>query len=440
MNGDGRPDDAQRVLPDPPRLRVLVVGSGWRFTSGISYYTWHLVAALHRHGHAVSAVLMRRLLPARLYPGRRRVGKPVTDQTYDPTIPVFDGIDWWGVPSLWRAVRFLRARRPEILVLEWWTATVLHSYLLLVLAARMVGAKVVVEFHEVLDTAELRIPFVSAYSRTVASFILRRANGAVVHSRHDLELLGSVYHLRDIPVVVAPHGPFDHLLGSAAAAASEITEPSRRTGGSDPEGRTDPDRDGDPLRLLYFGTIRPYKGVEYLVEAFNRLTAEQAQRLTLVVVGETWEGWTQPAELIASSPHRDRITFVNRYVEDAEVAAYFARADAVVLPYLRSSASGPLHLAMSHGLPLVVSDVGGLREAAEDYAGAIFVRPADVSALATSFDTLRARRGRRYADPHSWSRSVAAFEELALAMGVSGRVPPHADADGDAVSLAEERL
>ena len=72
------------------------------------------------------------------------------------------------------------------------------------------------------------------------------------------------------------------------------------------------------------------------VEAFSALGPEY--RLT--IVGETWEGWTMPAELIAASPVADRIAFVNRYVADAEVDRYFAEADMVVLPYRRSSASG----------------------------------------------------------------------------------------------------
>jgi glycosyltransferase involved in cell wall biosynthesis len=69
------------------------------------------------------------------------------------------------------------------------------------------------------------------------------------------------------------------------------------------------------------------------------------------VVGETWEGWTLPGEQIARSPRRDRITFVNRYVSDEELDGYLRGADAVVLPYLRSSLSGPLHVAMGYGLP-----------------------------------------------------------------------------------------
>ena len=90
-----------------------------------------------------------------------------------------------------------------------------------------------------------------------------------------------------------------------------------------------------------------------------------------MVVGETWEGWTLPLELIERSPYRDDIELVNRYVTDQEAAGYFQRADVVALPYLRSSASGPLAIAQAYGLPVVVTAVGGLVEAAADYTGAV---------------------------------------------------------------------
>src|SRR6201999_2257445 len=115
------------------------------------------------------------------------------------------------------------------------------------------------------------------------------------------------------------------------------------------------------------------KGLEDLVAAFDALTPELAAQFNLTIVGETWQSWTAPAEAIAASRYRDRITFVNRYVTDAEAGHYFARADAVVLPYRRGSASGPLQIAMAHGRHVVLYRVGGLVEAVNGYDGAHLV-------------------------------------------------------------------
>ena len=367
--------------------KVCVVGSGWRFTSGISYYTCHLSGALAAHA-SVSTILMRRLLPRFCYPGRARVGQSLARLAYDDRVRVFDGVDWFWLPSIVRAIRWLRHERPDVVVFQWWTGTVVHSYRLLAAVARSLGARVVIEFHEVQDTGELRVPFAAAYTRKALRGLLRGADGFIVHSRHDRDALAAAYDLSGRPVTVVGHGPFDHHRAPAVPGADGV------------------------CRLLFFGTIRPYKGLEHLIAAFDEL--DESFRLT--VVGETWEGWTTPLDLIAASAHRDRITLVNRYVSDDEVTAHFARADVVVLPYLRSSASGPLHIAMSNGLPVVVTPVGGLAEAVADYPGAITVPPADVSALTNALRAAGTMIGQRYDDPHSWQRNVDAILAFARAM------------------------
>ena len=373
---------------------VMVVGSGWRFTSGISYYTCRLTNALAEVTDT-SALLMRQLVPSRLYPGRDRVGRTFNTLTYSSSVPVFDGVDWFWGRSMRDARRFVRHHRPDVLVLQWWTGAVLHSYLRLAALVQGYGGKVVLEWHEVQDTGEARIPGVRQYVTAAMKVLLRRVDGHVVHSQYDLELLRRLYDLPDDRVEFAPHGPYNHHTGPTGQV----------------ERSTTPDVT-DEFVFLYFGVIRPYKGVEDLVAAFDLLPSAVRSSSRLVIVGETWEGWTRPLQAVAASPNVARITVVNRYVDDSEVAQHFAAADAVVLPYLRSSSSGPLHIAMSAGLPVIVSRVGGLVEAAREYGGARFVPPSDPEALAAAMAEAPVDRGLRFDDPHSWSRTIEAYERL----------------------------
>lgn len=379
-------------------LRVCVVGAGTRFLSGISYYTLRLVNALATN-HTTSAILMRQLLPTRLYPGRARVGQDLTALEYDPAARVYDGLDWYWLPSLGLALAKLRLDMPDVIVFQWWTGTVLHSYLALALAARLLGARIVIEFHEVLDTAEARMPLVRSYVDTIAPLIVRLADGYIVHSSSDLPALRKRYPLGARPVSVIPHGPFDHY---------ELA-PDQQAQRSAP---------AECCNLLFFGVIRPYKGLEDLVAAFDALPEDQIDNFWLTVVGEPWEGWSAPIEQIERSRYRDRITFINRYVPDEEVSAYFAGADAVVLPYHRSSASGPVHITMSQGLPLVVTKVGGLSEAVAGYEGAIMVPPQSPLALRDALIDVAKLRGRRFADPHSWENTAKRFAALFHALDV----------------------
>src|SRR5208282_1113326 len=182
-------------------MRICVVGSGSRFLSGISYYTNYLIHALAEH-YSVSAILIRRLLPTHLYPGRARVGKPLTTFTYPPHTNVLDGIDWYWGRSILRALRFISRQRPEIIVLQWWSGTVLHTYLLLAYFARARGARVVMEFHEVLDTGEMNIPGVRWYVTHLVPLLVGMTDGFVVHNQFDHDALEENYGLQDKPVAI----------------------------------------------------------------------------------------------------------------------------------------------------------------------------------------------------------------------------------------------
>ena len=83
-----------------------------------------------------------------------------------------------------------------------------------------------------------------------------------------------------------------------------------------------------------------------------------------------------------------------------------------MLPYIRSSLSGPLHVAMGYGLPIVMTEVGGNVEAAAGYGGIVLVPPSDPAALTEALRHLPASAGTRYAHPHTWADTRAAFEAL----------------------------
>ncbi|HEY7418145.1 MAG TPA: glycosyltransferase [Ktedonobacteraceae bacterium] len=379
-------------MKENAQLRICIVGAGKRFLSGISYYTLHLVKALSC-SHKVSVILMRRLVPTRLYPGRQRVGADLTRLEYDPSARVFDGVDWYWLPSMLRSLVFFMQERPDAVVFQWWSGTVLHSYLLLALVARLLGTRVVIEFHEVLDPGEAKLSLVQAYVRLVAPCLVHLADGFVIHSDYDRKLLQRHYNLAIRPVAVIPHGPFNqYQLGNReqeqqSAAAS-------------------------CCNLLFFGLIRPYKGLEDLIRAFDSIPEDEIGKYWLTIVGETWEEWTLPTKLIEASRYRNRITFVNRYVVDEEVSRFFARADAVVFPYHRSSTSGPLHIAMSCGLPVVVTAVGGLIEAVAGYEGAIVVPPEDPLMLQKGLMQVRNMSGKGFRDLHSWENTAASYQML----------------------------
>ena len=379
--------------------RLCVVGPGFLFMSGISVYTWSLTQALAAD-FDVSVLLLRRLMPRRLYPGGERVGAALTSLDYG-AVPHFDGIDWfWGL-SLIRGLRFFSAQRPEGLILQWWTAAVGHTYLLLALLARSRRIPVLIEIHEVQDPGEAGRPIAQRYGRWVLKILLRLSSGVVVHHEHDRELLVSAgLDLEGRAVAVAPHGPYSHLVAVPPVQPPEFA------------GTSLSDEVANCRNVLLFGVMRPYKGLEDVVAAFDALPRAAAERLVLTVVGETWEGWTLPIELLEKSRHRDRVRIVNRYVTDAEAAFIFSETDVLALPYHRVSSSGPLHIAMAQGIDVIMTDLPALRSVAADYAGAEFVPPCGVEPLTAALERAAYRPPRRSQPVGDWKVTVEAYRSL----------------------------
>jgi glycosyltransferase involved in cell wall biosynthesis len=116
--------------------------------------------------------------------------------------------------------------------------------------------------------------------------------------------------------------------------------------------------------------------------------------------------------MIRASRYRKRITFVNRYVPDEEVAGFFSGADVVALPYLRSSGSGPLQIAMSYGLLVILTDVGGLPEAARNYPGKLITQPRSPELLRNALLEANRLRGEKYVNPYSWEVARQRYGQL----------------------------
>ena len=153
--------------------------------------------------------------------------------------------------------------------------------------------------------------------------------------------------------------------------------------------------------MLSYGLIRPYKGIETLLEAWRGI--EDAQ---LWIVGRPM---MDVSGLLAAAPAGARL--VPRFVTPAEEAALFERADLVVLPYERSERfgfSGVLATALGHGKAIVLSDVGGFAELASDPArpAVRLVPPGDPQALHAALEQL-------IADADQRARLAAAAAEAA---------------------------
>jgi glycosyltransferase involved in cell wall biosynthesis len=202
----------------------------------------------------------------------------------------------------------------------------------------------------------------------------RRAFGAmdavIAHSQHGARRLRELVGLDSSRVRVIHHAAFDYL----TRLPEEKPLPAELEGAEGPV-------------ILFFGLLRPYKGIDTLLQAFRRVEGAE-----LWVVGNPRMEVEPLLELAAEAP--GRVRFLSRFVEDAEIPAIVRRADVVALPYRDAEHSGVLYAALAFGKPLVLSAVGGFPEVAAGGAARL-VPPEDPASLAAALAELAGDEGAR---------------------------------------------
>jgi glycosyltransferase involved in cell wall biosynthesis len=137
--------------------------------------------------------------------------------------------------------------------------------------------------------------------------------------------------------------------------------------------------------LLFFGYVRPYKGLSTLIEAFRSLDVPDT---ILLIVGECYEDPDDYRQRIARSGVAHRIRWIAEYVPNEDVPLYYTAADIVVLPYHSGTQSGVQRIAFAFGKPVIVTDVGGLAEDVRTFGAGLVVPPADSVALREALRTM----------------------------------------------------
>jgi len=323
-------------------MRTIVVGPAPPLRGGIAKHTAGLTEALGRRGHHVEVISYSRLYPRIGFPGsseREQAGLLGT-QLLDTLKPVS-----------WLTARDrIRCLAADVVVAEWWHPIAAPALLSLLSAH---AGPIVVVCHNVLPHDAFPA------SRLLARAVLRRADFVLCHSRAVSAEVSSL-----VPGVARDTTPMPMLLHP-------------------PFGRPQPKRLLRGPAALFLGHVRPYKGVDVLVRAWQR--ARLPSSATLTIAGESYLGRGRLRQLV-SSCGRQGVTVVDRYLPDHEVWERLGRARVLVLPYRSGTQSGVLPLALAAGLRVIASDVGGLAEPLMGDARHEIVPPGDADALARSLE------------------------------------------------------
>ena len=386
-------------------MRISVVGPTYPFRGGIAHYTTFMVRQLRAAGYAAPLYSFTRQYPRWLVGGRSDrdpSSSPLrVDCEYilDPVNP----FTWW---QLYRRVR---ADHPDVLILQWWVPywtpclTVISS-----LIKRNTETKIMFICHNVVPHEGGGV-----IDRRLALTVLRLGDALLVHSEQDrYRLLALLPNARVIKAQIPSYSELVRHDDSSRVAAL------RRDLGI---------AEHAPV-MLFFGFVRPYKGLEYLIQAMARVR-ERLPDAHLLVVGEFWISPEFYQRYASEFGVAQAMTVVNRYVPNEDLQPYFDLADVVVLPYVSATQSAVVQLAFGFGKPVITTRVGGLYEVVEDGVNGLVVPPQDEGALAEAIiryfsedlaAPFCANVAAQAITGFSWQELVTTIEQAARDLGVRG--------------------
>ena len=250
--------------------------------------------------------------------------------------------------SYGRLVRYAAMAKPDIFHILWNNKFEVFDRTLLMLYYKVLGKKIVVTAHNV--NAGRRDSRDSLLNRLTLGAQYKLADHIFVHTKKMKDELQELFQVRSAAITIIPYG-----INNAVPDTDLTSAQAKQRLGI---------RDGERT-VLFFGAIKPYKGLEYLVAAFQEIATVHGD-YRLIIAGERKKGSEEYLSAIQQTIGRDssRKQIIQKidFIPDDETELYFKAADVAVLPYTEIFQSGILFLAYGFGLPVIATDVGSFKE------------------------------------------------------------------------------
>jgi glycosyltransferase involved in cell wall biosynthesis len=386
-------------------VRIALIGPAHPYKGGGARHTTELARWLAAAGHDVVLESWRHQYPAGLYPGGRQTvevpdGEPFPNTRQDLS---------WAHPVSWRRAG-RRLRSADLVAFTMMIPPQAVPYLGIMAAMRGAARRdravaspprTVVICHNVLPHES------RPGDRQLTQRLLRSAGGALTHSAQEAARARA---LAPDALVKAARMPPHLPSADPAVPLDDHAEFISR--------RPLPHVPTTPCRLLFFGIVRPYKGLDVLLRAMAR----GPEHVSLTVAGEFWgKAEAETRALIGRLGLSDRVTLRPGYVPAPEIPAVFGAADALVLPYRSATSSQNAWLAFEYGLPVLVTRAGTLADQVRDHVDGVVCAPDDEDDLLRALvrisapgEVERLRSAVRPADPaHHWQEYLNALLSFA---------------------------
>lgn len=330
-------------------MRLAFVAPVYPYRGGIAQFAAHLAQEAATR-HDVRVINFSRLYPNFVFPGKTQYDYSASPHSF-PSDRIIDSIN----PLSWlQAEQDLRRWSPDAVVFHYWHPFFAPAYRAIAKGisrdVRRIGIMHNVVSH---DSGSL--------ATRIARRFFRQLDGFVLHAEEERKSLSDL--LGERRTAVAFHPIYNQFPG-----ADKNKSKARQELGIQEDARV----------VLYFGLIRPYKGVDLLLDAVKQ--SADVPNLLALVVGEIYSEREKITVAVRECGNRARL--IDLYVPNEEVAPYFRAADLVVLPYRSATQSGVIPLAYAFDRPVIATRVGGLPDAVIEGESGYLIPPEDSSAVA----------------------------------------------------------
>jgi glycosyltransferase involved in cell wall biosynthesis len=335
-------------------MKIAFLSTFYPFRGGIAQFNALMYRAFEKE-HTVKAFTFKRQYPDFLFPGETQY---VTKEDIADEIPSVEVLDSINPITFLSTAQKVKQFAPDIFITKYWMTFFGPS---LGFVAKKLNKKA--KRISVLDNV---IPHEKRFFDGFCNrYFLKHNDGFIVMSDAVLKDLLSIKP--DAKYIRVNHPVYNHF------PAPIPQETAQRTLNLDPTKKT----------ILFFGFIRAYKGLDLLIQAMDLLD----NSYQLIIAGEVYGSFDTYQELIDNSTAKSRIALYNQYIGDNEVSDYFSAADVCVLPYKSATQSGITSIANHYNLPIIATNVGGLKETIHHLKTGLIVDKPEVSQIADSIKT-----------------------------------------------------
>lgn len=339
-------------------MNITIIGTAWPYRGGLAMFTERLAQQFIAEGHQVRIYTFTLQYPSFLFPGQTQFRDEATPEglSIGRCLSSVNPFSWISLG------RRIRKEAPDLLVLAYWIPFMAPCMGTVARIARRNGrTRAVTLCHNFLPHER------HLGDMTLSRFLVHSVDGVAALSQNVCDDVH--YFIPDMPTVASPHPLYDNY-----GERVDKTEACRKLG-IDPQFSY----------LLFFGLIRDYKGLDWLIEAYAKAKPDLDRAgFRLLIAGEFYSGREQYHELARTLGVEDSIVWKTEFVPNDEVRYYFSASSMLVQPYKSATQSGVSQIAYHFEVPMLVTRVGGLPEIVPDGKVGYAVEPAP-DAIAAAF-------------------------------------------------------